>query len=383
MSMETESGKGRIWVIDVARFYAIALVFYGHFIERFMLLKNPAAFFQYKFIYSFHMMLFFVLAGYVVRESDIEFGFGKYLKHRFISRLLPFIFFTAIFMVLPLFFAEQAFPQLQLPSVKGYTIGLLNTAFGIPMFCVPSWFILMLFSVELVHYGAFRFLKSDDIKIAIGAIVFYVLGYWLNLKLDIVNPMKGRVIGWNYLFIQEAITMYAFYLLGVYLRRKKFLMDKMSLTIVVPGVIITFFVVLFTYNLNNGPFNFSAYNAVVIIFASHGNFFWFPLTAVVGSCFILFLAKITPSQKTIVWMGQNTLILMCLNGIFYHYINPGTANWVVANLSGSPLTIFGVGCLMTVASLAFCIPLIFLFNKFIPQLVGKPKIRGPFLKNFI
>lgn len=326
-------------------------------------------------------MLFFVLAGYVARESDIAFGFGKYLKHRFMSRLLPFVFFTAIFMVLPIFFAEQAF-HLPLPSVKGYLIGLLNTAFGIPMFCVPSWFLLMLFSVELVHYGAFRFLKSNA-KILIGAVVFYVLGYWLNLKLDIVNPMKGRVIGWNYLFIQEAITMYSFYLLGVYLRRKKFLMDKMSPKILIPGVIITFLIVLFTYNLNNGPFNFSAYNAVVIIFSSHGNFFWFPITAVVGSFFILFLAKVTPTQKTIVWMGQNTLILMCLNGIFYHYINPGTAKWFLANFPGSPLTIFGVGCLMTVASLAFCIPLIFLFNKYVPQLVGKPKIRGPFLKNFI
>ena len=33
----------RIFVIDIARFYAIALVFYGHFIEELMLLKNPGA----------------------------------------------------------------------------------------------------------------------------------------------------------------------------------------------------------------------------------------------------------------------------------------------------------------------------------------------------
>ena len=58
MSIEMASDKGRIWVIDVARFYAMALVFYGHFIERFMLLKNPAGFAQYKFIYSFHMVVF-------------------------------------------------------------------------------------------------------------------------------------------------------------------------------------------------------------------------------------------------------------------------------------------------------------------------------------
>jgi acyltransferase len=381
MSIEMASGKGRIWVIDVARFYAMALVFYGHFIERFMLLKNPAGFAQYKFIYSFHMVVFFVLAGYVVKESDTEFRFGKYLKHRFVSRLLPFIFFTAIFMVLPVFFSGD-FYGMKLPSVEGYIKGLVSTVFGIPSFCVPSWFILMLFSVELVHYGTFRFLKSDS-KILMGAVVFYVVGYWLNLKLDIFNPLKGRVVGWNYLFIHEAITMYAFYLLGIYLRRKKFLIDKVSLKTLVPGIIITFLIVLFTYKLNTGPFNFSVYDAVVIIFASHGNFFWFPISAVAGSFMILFLAKITPAQKTIVWMGQNTLILMCLNGIFYHYINGRVAKWILDTFAGSGLTVFWVGCLMTVASLGVCIPLIYVFNKFVPQIVGKPKLSGPWMRNFI
>ena len=326
-------------------------------------------------------MFFFVLAGYVVREGDIGFGFGKYVKHRCISRLLPFLFFTAIFMLLPAFFSGDFF-QLKLPSVEGYKIGLLNTAFGIPMFCVPSWFLLMMFSVELVHYGAFRFLKSNA-KILIGAVVFYVVGYWLNLKLDIFNPLKGRVIGWNYLFIHEAITMYAFYLLGIYLRRRKFLMDKVSPKILMPGVIIAFLIVLFTYELNKGPYQFSVYDAVVILFSSHGNFFWFPITAVAGSFLILFLAKITPSQKTMVWMGQNTLILMCLNGIFYHYINGRVAKWVLDTLPGSGLNIFWVGCLMAVLSLAVCIPLIYLFNTFVPQLVGKAKIDGPLFKNFI
>ncbi|MBN2438341.1 MAG: acyltransferase family protein [Deltaproteobacteria bacterium] len=372
----------RILVIDIARFYAMALVFYGHFIERIMLLHNPAAAAQYKFVYSFHMLLFFVLAGYVARESDLALGFGKYLKYHALSRLLPFVFFTAIFMLLPVFFSEQAFPHLHLPSVKGYLIGLLNTTFGIPMFCVPSWFILMIFSVEMIHYAAFRFLKSDA-RVLIGATLFYVAGYWLNLEFDIVNPAKGRVIGWNYLFIHEAVTMYAFYLLGIFLRRKKVFMKKVSPKIAVPGVIISFLIALFTYNLNNGPFNFSYYDAVVIIFASHGHFLWFPFTAVAGSLGILFLARLTPAQKTITWMGQNTLILMCLNGIFYHYINPRVAQWAVDTLPPGAPVIFGVGCVMTVASLALCIPLVFFFERYVPQLAGKPKKNGPWLRNFI
>ena len=223
-------------------------------------------------------------------------------------------------------------------------------------------------------------MRSDS-KILIGAAVFYVIGYVLNWKVDFFNPMKQRVVGWNYLYIHEAVTVYSFYLLGIYFRRKKFLMENVALKIQVSGVIITFLIVLFTYKLNQGPF--VLFNSVVIMLSSHGNFLLFPLTAVAGSVFILFLAKATPSQNIIAWLGQNALILFCLNGIFYHFINGRAAQWLVGNLSGSSLTIFGAGFLVTLASLALCIPSVFLFNKLVPQLVGKPKVSGPWLKNFI
>ncbi|MBW2338073.1 MAG: acyltransferase family protein [Deltaproteobacteria bacterium] len=372
----------RILVIDIARFYAIALVFYGHFIEELMLLKNPAAASQYKFIYSFHMVLFIVLAGYVAKESDVEWGVGKFLKHRFFTRFLPFIFFTLLMMV-PTIFFDGKFFGLVLPSVEGYTKGLVSTVFGLPSFCIPSWFLLLIIGVELVHYGAFRFLKKSNLKILIAAVVFYVVGYLLNLKLDIFNPLKGRIVGWNYLFIHEAITLYSFYLMGIYLRRKRILVDQVSTKVLLPGAVVAFLIVLFTCQLNKGPFNFHVYNYVVILFSSHGHMLLFPLTAIAGCALILLIAGMTRSQKTIVWLGQNTFILMCLNGIFYHYINPPTANWMLANLPNSALSILGVGCVITVASLAICIPLIFVFTKFVPQLVGKPKLKGPLLENLI
>jgi acyltransferase len=380
--MDAGLKTNRIWVIDIARFYAIALVFYGHFIEELMLLKNPAAASQYKFIYSFHMVLFIVLAGYVAKEGDVEWGVGKFLKHRFFSRFLPFIFFTLLMMVPPIFFDGKFF-GLVLPSVEGYTKGLVSTVFGLPSFCIPSWFLLLIIGVELVHYGAFRFLKNSNVKILIAAVVFYVVGYLLNLKLDIFNPLKGRIVGWNYLFIHEAITLYSFYLIGIYLRRKRIFVDQVSTKLLVPGAVVAFLIVLFTYQLNNGPFNFHVYNYVVILFSSHGHMLLFPLTALAGCALILLIAGMTRTQKTIVWLGQNTFILMCLNGIFYHYINPPTANWMLANLPNSALSILGVGCVITVASLAICIPLIFVFTKFVPQLVGKPKLKGPLLKNLI
>ena len=377
--MDAGSTNNRNLIIDIARFYAIALVFYGHFIEELMLLENPTAASHYKFIYSFHMVLFIVIAGYVSNESRVEWKCGKFLKHQFLTRLLPFIFFTLLMMIPPIFLNGK-FYGLALPSFVGYGAVLINTVFGLPSFCIPSWFLLLIVGIELVHYGVFRLLRDSNIKILTAALLFYVVGYWLNLKLDLFNPLKGRIVGWNYLFIHEAITLYPFYLMGIYLRRRQIFKIPISSRILLPGAIVAFFVVLFTYQLNTGPFNFHVYNYVVILFSSHGHILLFPLTAIAGSALILLLAGMTHPQKTIVWLGQNTFILMCLNGIFYHYINPPTAKWVLTNLPKSSLSIFGVGLMVTLASLALCLPVIFLLNKFIPQLVGKPKLKGLLLK---
>jgi acyltransferase len=71
---------------------------------------------------------------------------------------------------------------------------------------------------------------------------------------------------------------------------------------------------------------------------------------------------------------------MCLNGVFYHYINPVAGKWVFTHFSGLPFMIFLSGFFMTAVSLALCIPLIYLLNRYVPQLVGKPKVEGPWLK---
>ena len=380
--MKTSTAGSRIGFIDVARLYGMALVFYGHFIEELMLLKNPAAASQYKFIYSFHMVLFVVLAGYVAKERVVENRLGDFVKERFFSRLLPFIFFTLLMMLPPLFISGK-FYGLELPSIAGYLKGLQNTVFGIPSFCVPSWFLLLIVGLELVDTASFRFLKQSNGKILWAALLFYVAGYVLNLKLDIFNPLKGRVVGWNYLFIHEAITLYGFYLIGRYLGSKRILAGQVSIKILAPVAVAAFLIVFFTYRLNKGPFAFHVYDAVVILFASHGHILLFPLTALAGCALILCLARLSPAPKILLWLGQNCLILMCLNGVFYHYINPGVARWLLDHFSGAALTVLAAGGIVTTVSLVLCIPAVYLFERYLPQLVGKPKRNGPLLRRFI
>jgi acyltransferase len=374
--MAETSREKRFAVIDIARCYGITLVFYGHYIEELMLLKNPVAASHYKFIYSFHMLLFIVLAGYVAKEQTCEMSFRSFIRNRFSSRLIPYIFFTLL-MIVPTFFFEGKFFNLDLPSFEGYLGGLIATIFGLPLFCIPSWFLLLIIGVELVHYSVFRFIKDSDKKILLAAVLFYVVGYFLNLKLDIFNPLKGRTIGWNYFFIHEAITLYSFYLIGIYMRRTGYFSERLSAKIAGPAALVAFAVVLFTYQLNTGPFNFHVYDAVVIIFASHGHFLLFPLTALAGSLMILFLAAIDRVPRVIVYMGQNTLVLMCLNGIFYHYINPPLAKWVLDNFGGSAMTITVSGVVTTIISLLMCVPFLYGFNRYMPGLIGKKKHEVP------
>ena len=380
--MHATAQGSRIRLIDMARFYAMVLVFFGHFIERLMILENPFAAIQYRFIYSFHMVLFVVLAGYVARESDVEMRFGRFLKSRMLTRLLPFAFFTAVFMGLAAFIPGEFF-NLKLPSVEAYSGGLIATLSGLPLFCVPSWFILLIFSVEMVHFAVFRFLSASNARIIVAALFFYVAGYWLNLYFDIFNPAKGRVVGWNYLFIHEAITMYAFYLLGVWLKRHPLLLEKLPAVRALPAAIVCLLIVVFTFRLNTGPFNFNYHDSVVIMFSAHGSFLWFPVTALAGSLCILLLAQYSPTQQTVLWLGQNTLLLIFLNGVFYHFINARVAQWALDHLSLSFSNVFALGCTVTLASLALCVPFVHLFNRFVPQLVGKPKISGPWLPNLL
>lgn len=378
----TNSQANRFLTIDIARFYAITLVFFGHFVEEFMLLKNPAGADLYKFVYSFHMVLFVVLAGYVAKEDIDEWNIWFFIKHCFSTRLLPFIFLTLVMMIPPLLF-QGKFYGLPLPSLVGYFRGSISTVFGLPSFCIPSWFLLLIIGLEIVHFISFRFLRHSNAKILIAALFFYIIGYWLNLELDIFNPLKGRTIGWNYFFIHEAITLYSFYLLGIFLRRQGFLIKKIPVKYLTTLAVFSFTLILFTFRLNKGPFNFHVYEYVVILFSSHGHFLLFPLTAAAGCILILSIAGLTRPQKTIVWLGQNTLLLMFLNGIFYHYINPPLAKWMLTTLSSSGLLIFTLSCIVTVLSLIVCIPFVFMFNRFVPQLVGKPKLTGLLLKKHL
>ncbi|MBC17981.1 MAG: hypothetical protein CL942_13125 [Desulfovibrio sp.] len=350
----------RIPMLDVARFFGMFLVYYGHIIERIMYLENPVATAHYKFIYSFHMPFFFLLAGMTIDPGKLYLPARQFFKKLALSRLVPYFFFTAALAVASLVFAGH-FVVVDLSTAKGYLEGAIATLTGFPVFNIPLWFMACLVSVEVIHYAVGRYLNST-LKIIVAAILFYVGGYYLTANVQFIP-------GPNFWIFHEAIVVYGFYLVGVLMRRESILIAAQPRWRLVVASIVCLGAVVATWDLNQGPFRL--FDAVVVVLSGHGNVFLFPFTALAGSILILTLARLCGESRFLMFMGENVLILFCLNGVFYHFFNGPFAAWFVDKFPGNWMAVTGAGIAFTIVSMAACIPVILFFNRRLPILVGK------------
>ena len=331
------------------------LVYYGHFIESYMKAGSPAAAIQYKFIYSFHMPLFFILSGYIAGEQLKNIDFSLYLKRKAASRLVPYLFLS-ILLIIPTFWTTDNTVGLDLNTVDGYLKGISVTLLaGFPCFNVPTWFLICLFVVEMMHYFSSRFLTSNS-RILLTAAGYYLLGSILAWNAGFLNPFNvfsqhGKI--YPYFMILEAFTGYSLYLVGVYLRRNGFLAGTVPLFKSLPGALACLLLVYLTYDLNKGMFTIPFYDAVILVGSSHGNPILFPFTAILGSVLIMILATLTTDSRILPFLGSNTLVIFGLNGVFYQNSQKVSSLFLAKNKSLSP---GGLRCLRDRTSRRFSGP---------------------------
>jgi len=360
-----DANDGRLASIDVARALGLMLVYYGHFVEQIMYLKNPAAAVQYKWIYSFHMILFFVLSGWVRGTRPVTPPVRQFVKSTLASRIVPYLFFSLLLAFLS-FFIPGWFPLVDLSTAKGYFMAAASTAMGFPLLNVPLWFVACLVSVECVHRLAQGFLGSAP-RILLAALICYIGGYALNEQYFFFGQGK------SFWLLHEVPVVYAFYLVGVLLGRSR-AVSRVSTGGSVAIFVLALVCVQLTFDLNQGPFRYL--QAVIILLSGHGHFLWFPFTALAGTVFVLALGHMLRHVWPLAFLGQNALILLGLNGVFYHFINPVVAKWSVAALPGDGWSVFLISTLVAVISIGLCVPVIMVLNSAVPQLVGKPRQAG-------
>ena len=109
--------------------------------------------------------------------------------------------------------------------------------------------------------------------------------------------------------------------------------------------------------------------------AQHGDALGFAFSALAGTLAVAGLAMLLPATRIAGWLGRNSLPLMGLNGVFFHFFNPKLADSVM--LADDPLAVTGYALALSAVSLLACVPFVALMNRFVPQLIGKPRHPTP------
>ncbi len=321
--------------IDQARGLSIFLVVYGH--------NFPAT---EPFIYSFHVPLFFFIAG-MFHPEKVNYPL---LKRRAKMLLIPyFIWATALFLfwwALGKDYGQSA--ELGASPLKN-AVGIIYAQGGSEYmdWGIPLWFIPCIFVVFLLRAA----LQRIRIKAAFWILLLAIIAF------GFIYP---RITSWNlpWSFDVAAVAL-GFYIAG---EKLKNFMVKLSR---IPAILL--FVLFLACNILTFYLNT---DKVDMYRSVYGNEFLFFVGGLAGSIAVVLFFKLIPVFTILSYLGRHTIVLLAT------HIRMLTLIKIVA------FFIFGVTVFnfteveklaLSVAQVIMVIPIIWLVNKYVPILDGKIK----------
>ena len=178
-STKTAPLAKRVEYVDIAKGIGITLVVMAH--NDFALISP----FAHKFIYSFHMPMFFFMSG-MFFKPDIP--FWTFVRQRFNRVLRPFLF-----MILFIFFTSISFSKV---SILEASRRIVKAMYGTGQYLdwVQLWFLPHLFVVSLFVYFFVRTIRQPllfRLRWAI-LVVLYVVGV---LSINLFYPFELNLLG--------------------------------------------------------------------------------------------------------------------------------------------------------------------------------------------
>ena len=338
--------QNRITWIDNAKAIGIILVFYGHIIERFYNAGYNTVFSQYKFIYSFHMILFFFVAGFFLHHNQ------RCTANFFLKILYQRMLIVVLFSLLCLPFWLFHYHYFDIKNIVSF---LIKTTFnylkGIPTLNWPTWFLVCLFTTEIYTAIVVPKIKSKSFLIVI-AIITLSAGLKLTKMINAFNPMyiPDNLLNYSIWFLPEATVAFGFYILG-YITFKWINVLSSQKALLLYGLFIASAFLTLIFCFNNVPIGNKKF-VVIISLSQHGDSLYFIFAALWGTFMCLFLAMVIPQFKILKFIGQNTLTLMGLNGLFFHFINSKMIKLICPRDNSVVITFYAI--FISIISIALC-----------------------------
>lgn len=277
--------QDRIDWVDQVKGLAIFLVVYGH--------NFPVT---EKYIYSFHMPLFFMVSGFFF-PAQLDFSA---LKKRVNSILIPYFLWAAVlFLIWVLIGRRMGNSASKGLSVTDNFIGIFYAQgggtymdWGIPMWFLPTIFLCFLFYFIIRKYVGNAVLRNV-------AVLSLTSAGFLYTRLTDTN------LPWS---VHVALVALFFFAFGNLVFRQLDKIPKTWSLVLIPVFISLHFAL---YDQNE---KIDMYRAI------YGNEFLFLLNALLGSMFILLLLKNFPRFKVLSLIGKFTLVILALQILAMSFI---------------------------------------------------------------
>ncbi len=175
--------KPRLDWLDIAKGIAIILVIVGHTVENLSPLRHV--------IFSFHMPLFFILAGYTFKTKPM----GQTLSSSLARLIVPYIMLFFVWQFTHYFMNHDA---VALHDIADYALmfffasGVYNPQLGIEPVGM-SWFLVALFSARIMMNATQTLLEKKNVPYLAQGILYAALGcagYFIGCQAHVFLPLS-------------------------------------------------------------------------------------------------------------------------------------------------------------------------------------------------
>ena len=302
-----------------------------------------------KFIYAFHMPLFFLIGGLTFKPDKYN-NLKEVVIDKAKKLLIPYLFINIF--TLPIVYVRYVHLYHQSFDLVYFLKGLIYAQPDyLPIVNGPTWFIPTLFLCEIVLYIAYKVFNRDKKSLFLFSLLLISIGYSESITSnEIFMPwhLNSVPVACSFTIIGYLFINYWSKTLFEYSDNHKFKTLLISILFLIVGGIIAVFL--------NGNVYFGGNKYKSIIYT-------------MLACYLLIfgfvlLVKNIKKSKLLSFIGRNSIIILALHSPIIKFISYYYPDFNVPSVK----SLF-IGCLLFIVLL----PLTFIVEKYFPFVVGNLK----------
>ena len=348
--------KKRINYIDIARAFAMIFIVLGHTI-----VHSEHCGLIFKFLYSFHVVLFFIISGFTFNVKSDQ-SFFSFFKNKFIRIMIPYFIWALFFLIPYMLFGSNVGNSLGTESSFDLKTQIMNVFYGNGDLSALKqnsslWFLPALFSMEIIYYFIVKLSSNKRYLDILTVSILLLVAYLSSGFLSIIFP-------WG---INTVLNLGIFFYIG-YLFKKYNLFDKDSKLFKWYIILLMFIIGLIACFMNK--------THVQCIDYEYGYFTLALLSGLCLSICVVWLSSKISKNKVLEYIGRNTMGILIFHKLIV-LIFQTKLGFISKLLSNSNIIIeFGIALLVVTLSIVCSLIGTEIVKKVLPICIGEHKVKN-------